>query len=343
MSLKRLIKPLFLFLVYIALNQRAYASSFVEEVQKSNEKGFFTLENILLILICGFVVYFFFIKPSKTKHKNAIDGKSTKKLFYYDEIEPDGLIILPENRYRRILEIIPTNISIKSPDEQAAAWEEYRNTIDSISVDWTQIIQTRILRFKDFVEEQKQRNISIKQKYPYLYEHLNNVLSEMVTEYEEHERRERKYFIILKVDAADVINSDLSLSSENAILSAITRNIGTKKKIDDKDLRNIAESELYIAAVFVAIGLVWAGISAFVVKKNGVLDFLNHTFNRDIAYVQDVQEIIAQGVLSEVKTSTTVDDFIRELKLDMAMMKRNAYGYVENKPESEVTVDDKSV
>ena len=112
-------------------------------------------------------------------------------MLYYDEIEDDGLIILPGNKYRRMLEITPTNISIKSPAEQAAAWEEYRNTIDNISVDWTQIVQTRIVRFKDYVEEQTKRNDELKTKHPVLYDHLNNVLNQMISEYEEQASRKK--------------------------------------------------------------------------------------------------------------------------------------------------------
>jgi len=326
--MKKVYGKLLLTLSLTLMNIHTFAegSSYIEQVkEKSSNQSLFSFENIILALIAGLVIYMFYIKPGKTKSKKAIEGKTTQDLIYYKEIEPDGLVVLPDNKYRRMLEITPINISIKSPAEQAVAWEEYRNTIDSVSVDWTQIIQTRILRFKDFVDEQQKRNLDIKQKHQKLYEHLNQVLSEMVTEYEEHERRERKYFIILKVDAEENMEGSSSLSSENAVMSAFTKNMGGgKKKFDEKELRNIAEAELNNAAVIIANGLSRAGIGTKMLNKYGVLDYFNHTYNRDMAYVQDVEETIAQGVLSQVKTSTTVEDFIKELQLDLVTIERNA-------------------
>ncbi len=310
---------------------------YLESLQQQKDEGLFSLENIFLVIVCGLAIYFFYIKPSKTKAKKAIEGKNTQDLLYYDEIEADGLILLPNNKYRRMLEITPTNISIKSPAEQAATWEEYRNTIDNISVDWTQIVQTRIVRFKDYVEEQTKRNNELKTKHPALYEHLNLVLSQMISEYEEHERRERKYFIILKVDAEDLLKGNDTLSSDNGIMSMFTKSVSSSKKYDDKELRNIAESELNNAIVMISNGLTRAGIGVKVLYKYGVLDYLNHTYNRDLAYVQDVQETIEkQGVLSPIKKSTTVDDFINELKLDMAFMGNRATTAENVKTESEV-------
>lgn len=314
---------------------------YLEQIQQQKSGGTFSLENIFLVAICGLVVYFFYVKPSKTKAKKAIEGKNTQDLLYYEEIESDGLIILPNNKYRRMLEITPTNISIKSPSEQAVAWEEYRNTIDNISVDWTQIVQTRIVRFKDFVEEQTKRNNEVRQKYPVLHEHLNLVLSQMIAEYEEHERRERKYFIILKVDAEDLMKAENSLSSSSGIMSMLTKSVSSNKKYEDKDLRNIAESELNNAMVMISNGLTRAGIGVKVLYKYGVLDYLNHTYNRDLAYVQDMQETIEQqGVLSPVKISTTVDDFINELNLDLSFMESRTLTSDNVSAEREVAVSD---
>lgn len=311
---------------------------YLESLQHKKSGGLFSFENIFLIIFAGLIIYFIYIKPSKTKAKKATEGKNTQELLYYDEIEPSGLVILPDNRYRRMLEITPTNISIKSPAEQALAWEEYRNTIDNISVDWTQIVQTRILRFKDFVDEQTKRNNDMKQKYPILYNYSELVLAQMKTEYEEHERRERKYFIILKADAEDLMKADATLSSDSGLMSMFAKNIGSTKKYDDKELKNIAESELNNAVVMISNGLTRVGIGVKVLYKHGVLDYLNHTYNRDLAYVQDVQEIIeTQGALSTVKRSTTVDDFINELKLDLAYARNRATTTLTEKEENEVT------
>lgn len=298
-------------------------SGYLSEIQ--NQKSGGALENILLIAFCVFIIYFLYIKPSKTKSKRAIDGKNTQDLLYYDEIEDDGLIILPDNRYRRMLEISPTNISIKSPNEQATIWEEYRNTIDNISVNWTQVVQTRIVRFKDYVDIQTKRNNELKSKfpqYPKLYQHQNLILEQMINEYEKNEHRERKYFIILKVDADELMNADSSLSSSNGFMSMLTKTFSTKKKnkYDDKDLRTISESELNNAAVLIKNGLIKTGIGAQVLNKYGIYDYLNHTYNRDLAYVQDVEEAIRDyGVLSPVKKSTTVDNAIDELTLDLTL------------------------
>ena len=128
------------------------------------------IENLLLILMVAFVVYVFFIKPGRTVSKKAMMSKTVQELLFYKEITSDGLIVLSDGKYRRMVKVYPTNLVLKSPDEQANCWVEYRNTIDTLSVDWTKIIQSRIICISDYLDEQMQEAEKLKGKYPLLYE-----------------------------------------------------------------------------------------------------------------------------------------------------------------------------
>lgn len=305
---------------------RAYAAGKSLEVSSSNiGRGLF--ENLLLILLAAVVIYVFFIRPGRTVTKKALMSKTVQELLFYKEITPDGLIVLPDGKYRRMVEVYPTNLVLKSSDEQANCWVEYRNTIDTLSVDWTKIIQSRIMRISDYLDEQMQEAEKLKGKYPLLYEHEKQVISELRNEYEEKEKRERRYYVILKIDAEDFLEADSSFGVDNAAVGALFSTLGfNKKKYSDEELRNVATSELENAAALLAAGLYRSGVVVRLLNKKDILDYLNNTLCRELAPVQNIDLMDRAGVFHFSPASVTVDLFLSKEAVRQAVEQENMNG-----------------
>lgn len=297
----------------------AYAADKPQEIPSANIGGGL-FENLLLILMAAVVIYIFFIRPGRTVSKKALMSKTVQALLFYKEITPDGLIVLPDGKFRRMVEVYPTNLVLKSPDEQANCWVEYRNSIDTLSVDWTKIIQSRIMRISDYLDEQMQEAEKLKGKYPLLYEHEKQIIGELRSEYEEKEKRERRYYIILKIDAEDFLEADSSFGVDNAAAGALFSTLGfNKKKYSDEELRNVATSELENAAALLAAGLYRSGVVVRLLNKKDILDYLNNTLCRELAPVQNVDLMDRAGVFHFAPASVTVDLFLSKEVVEQAV------------------------
>lgn len=301
----------------------AYASVKSKEIPPASTGGGL-FENLLLILMAAIVIYVFFIRPGRTEAKKAMMSENAQELLFYKEITPDGLIVLPDGKYRRMIEVYPTNLVLKSPDEQANCWVEYRNTIDTLTVDWTKIVQSRIMRISDYLDEQIQEAEKLKGKYPLLYEYEKQIIGEIRSEYEEKEKRERRYYIILKIDAEDFLEADSSFGVDNAAVGALFSTIGfNKKKYSDEELRNVAASELENAAALLATGLYRSGVAIRLLNKKDILDYLNNTLCRELAPVQNIELMDRAGVFHFVPASVTVDLFLSKEAMRQAIEQEN--------------------
>ena len=262
-----------------------------------------------------FVLYIYIAKDKSKSYKNTLKSSSVQDLISYKSITSDGLITLDNNKYRIMVEVFPTNIVIKAPSEQAAVWEEYRNTVQSINVDWTKIIQTRIMQISEHLDKLKEDCNVIKSKYPKLYAYGNETISTLQSEYEEKGKRDRKYFIMLKIDAEDFKAQDNNLAITNEALGALMSGMSTNK-YSEEELKTVAINELNNALNLLISGLFKAGIIARPMDKKQVLDYINNTLNRDLANIQSIDAMDKAGVFCLTPTSLSVDLFISKAVLE---------------------------
>lgn len=286
--------------------------------QEEGIQGIGLTDAVLFFIVVAAATYLFWIRPSKNKAARAIGSGIVQDLLYYKEIASDGLVILPDGRYRRMVEVFPTNLMLKTPEEQANCWLEFRNTVDTLSVDWTMIVQSRIMRMGDYLDERMQEAEELKARYPLLYMYQKQVIEEMRNEYEEKEKRERRYFIILKMDTGDMLQNENGFAVENAAVRALFSGVGfNRKKPHEDDLKGIATGELENAVSLLAVGLYRSGVSVRLLDKKGILDYLNNTLCHDIAAVQNIDLMDRTGVLNTVPASLTVDMFLTREALKM--------------------------
>lgn len=87
----------------------------------------------------------------------SIFRKSNKKASSRSQIAikgvEDGILILPGNRYRMILQVSSINFELKSEDEQDALIDTYQNFLNSLACPLQMIIRVREMDMDKYLEE----------------------------------------------------------------------------------------------------------------------------------------------------------------------------------------------
>lgn len=87
----------------------------------------------------------------------SIFRKSNKKASSRSQIAikgvEDGILILPGNRYRMILQVSSINFELKSEDEQDALIDTYQNFLNSLACPLQMIVRVREMDMDKYLEE----------------------------------------------------------------------------------------------------------------------------------------------------------------------------------------------
>ncbi len=248
------------------------------------------LENIIILIIAASAAALFFIPSAKNKKP-----KTTQELLFFKEITPDGIVELSDNKYRMVLEVQPTNVALKSPGEQEAIWLSFRSMINSLVLPMTLMVQSRHLDLSQYLEEV---TLSIEnQKTNQLKQYAAEIVEDLKNKIEEKTIRDKKYYILIKIDTGDMADIDSGVTIENEMLNSIAKGL-KKQTLNVEDARNLARQELENASNVVMSGLDNMGISAWRLGKIQVLDLIYATYNRDMAAVLKMTDAQKTGMFS---------------------------------------------
>ena len=84
---------------------------------------------------------------SKTSARNQIAIKGVR----------DGILILPNNQYRAILEVAALNFELRSDEEQDAIIDTYESVLNSVGVPLQILIRTREIDMDKYLEDLQDR------------------------------------------------------------------------------------------------------------------------------------------------------------------------------------------
>jgi len=216
----------------------------------------------------------------------------TQDLFDYKKIHNDGLIELPGQRFRKVIQVYPINKDTRSQREQAAIWENFRALINSLVFPATFIVQSTHLDYNDYTENVREEleKIDNRAVREYGEEYINYIQGMS----ENRAARAHKYYIILKIDvASDSVDSGVEVEDNtiaiaiNAFLKAVNR----PKKLSDEEATRLARSELDNMANVVQSYLNQIGVKSIKLNKKGIVDMGYTTYNRDLANVIRTKEV----------------------------------------------------
>lgn len=91
---------------------------------------------------------------SKTSARNQIAIKGVR----------DGILILPNNQYRAILEVAALNFELRSDEEQDAIIDTYESVLNSVGVPLQILIRTREIDMDKYLEDLQDRRLDEKEE-----------------------------------------------------------------------------------------------------------------------------------------------------------------------------------
>lgn len=239
----------------------------------------------------------------KNKKNNEIKAPTTtQELIRYKNITLDGIVELENHQYRLVVEVEPVNFKLKSQAEQEALWVGFRDMINALTVPVTFLVQIRHLDLKDYVNNLK--NANSKSPTPELQEYgdcICNYLSEKTDNI-----RDRRHYIILKIDAQATASIDSGIKIENEAINALLSDLKPKKsKLSHGEIRDLAHQELVNMAALIQGCLIGMEIPSVRLNREGLLDLIYSTFNRDLAPHARLVDASAQEMFSLTTRSLT--------------------------------------
>lgn len=265
----------------------------------------------LLLLSAGAGAVYYLFKPQKKTD-------SAQELLDFNDIDPSGIIELPGNKYRLVIEVEPINMNLRSIQEQAAIWLGFRNMVNALTIPVTFLIQTRYLNLKNYFDGLQRLNANRPEKIRNLaMEHIKHLKQKT----EGKHLRDRRYFIILKVDAASQgIESGIQI--ENQLIDTIVKAIPNpnRQNISPEVARKAATDDLFEMASIIMSSLEAVEIRSMMLNKKQVLEMMYQTFNRDLAPFKSLEDADSMGMFSLFVESRTPEEFVDQfLESDSSM------------------------
>jgi hypothetical protein len=127
----------------------------------------------------------------------------------------DGVLLLPNNRYRAVLEVSSLNFELKSEDEQDALIDTYESFLNSLPCPLEITVRIRELDMSKYLAELQARHADEKEKvYKAQLENYSEFVRGLV---EDNRILSRRFYVILPYDSKD---NDFTAAKERLMLNA---------------------------------------------------------------------------------------------------------------------------
>jgi len=265
-----------------------------------------------LFFFSGVIACLYFLFFGLKKEKKAV---TCQDLLTFREIYPDGIIELPGLRFRLVVEVEPVNESLKSFKERQSLWLGFRNLVQTINIPYTLKIETRFLDLREYLESIKECS----GKKEYLLRDYGYELSQWLDKKSENrQNRDRRCYIILKIDSA-AKGIEGGVKTGNPIINnAISSLSGLQRAgIPEKELRKMAVDELRVMGGVVSSTLEGMDIVSRQLNRQEVLDMIYSTFNRDLAPHFSIHDAEREELFSIFMTSDTPQIFLEGMDYEV--------------------------
>lgn len=246
---------------------------------------------------------------------------SSQDLLHYRDIYADGIIELPGLRFRLVIEVESVNESLKSLKERQSLWLGFRNLVQTINMPCTLKIETRFLDLREYLSEIK--NCSDR-KSPLLRDYGYELYQWLEKKSENKQNRDRRCYIILKIDAVSK-GIESGVKTTNPILnSALSSLSGLQKSgVPERELRKMAMDELKVMGGVIVSALEGLDIVSRQLDKKDVLDMVYGTFNRDLSPYCRISDGHREDMFSLFMTSDTPEIFLEGMEYEFLAQKES--------------------
>jgi len=251
----------------------------------------------LIFTLTAFIAVMYVLNKSQ-----YIKKERAQDLFQFKKIFDDGLIELHNGKYRRMLEVEPINMYLKTPEEQELIWMQFRNMLNAISIPITILVQSRHKDIKPYVAELRDSasNLPTAPLVKYgleLAEYLENEVTE-------EQIKDHRYYIILEADP-NIKEGNIDIPNET--VSKLVRSF--QKPLSKEEAEDVARQELADHINIIASFLSGIGLNVYTMDKNAVLEMSYSALNRDLAPVADYEGIVLS---SSIYTSSLTKEVINQ-------------------------------
>ncbi|MFZ5648963.1 MAG: hypothetical protein ACOY30_15235 [Bacillota bacterium] len=254
----------------------------------------------------------YFLLFGLKKEKKAV---TCQDLLDYRDIYQDGVIELPGLRFRLVIEVEPVNESLKSLKERQSLWLGFRNLVQTINIPYTLKIETRFLDLREYLDSIRECS---NKKPPLLREYGYELYHWLDKKSENKQNRDRRCYIILKVDSAsNGIESGVKTGNPflNNALSSLTAL--QKSSVPEREIRRMTVDEIRVMGGMVVSALEGMDIISRQLNKKEVLDMIYSTFNRDLAPHCRITEADRGEMFSLFMVSKTPEVFLEGMDYEI--------------------------
>lgn len=261
----------------------------------------------IIITIFGLVAYLLFSSFKNKKAQNKNVGKSNGKteeitnsnnkqsifnFMEFDEVEDNMIIQKNATRFLMVVECQGVNYDLMSGVEKNSVEEGFVQFLNSLRNPIQIYIQTRSINLESSLEGYREKIKDVESKY----ENMKRQYHEMIDseEYTEEQIAKAKFELTKQ---ANLYEYALSIVKDTERMS-LNKNILNKNyylvipyyaseasndKMDKKELKNVAFSELYTRAQSMISSISACGVKGKILRTNELTELLYMAYNRDEA------------------------------------------------------------
>ena len=208
---------------------------------------------------------------SKTSARNQIAIKGVR----------DGILILPNNQYRAILEVAALNFELRSDEEQDAIIDTYESVLNSVGVPLQILIRTREIDMDKYLEDLQDRRKDEKEEiYRDQLKNYNEFIRTLIAD---NKILTRHFYIVVPYQPTD------------------------KNEKADFDL---VEEQLRLRLDIVSKGIAKLGMHTFQIDSLKVLDLFYSFYSPTQAKIQPLTEQVLERVHTTLVEKGKADERI---------------------------------
>lgn len=269
---------------------------------------------VAIFILVGFLIYIHFKEKRKGKNKlnntntnissNTQDKQSIFNFMEFEDIEDSMIVQKNGTRYLMIIGCQGVNYDLMSSIEKNSVEEAFVQFLNTLRNPIQIYIQTRSINLESSLEVYKEKLKEIEDKYRNMqmrFEQMKNS-----NNYSE-ERKQKAYFELTRLSNLREYGTSVIQDTERMSLN---RNILSKnyyivvpyfaleagnEKMDKKELKNVAFSELYTRCQSIISSIYPCGVRGKILRTNELIELLYMAYNRDEAETFGLDRAVKAG------------------------------------------------
>ncbi|MBQ2917510.1 MAG: hypothetical protein IJE59_05070 [Clostridia bacterium] len=271
---------------------------------------------IAVFVLIGFLIYIHFkektrgdkketkIQGEKLESNNSQNKQSIFKFMEFDDVEDNMIIQKNATKYLMVIECQGVNYDLMSGVEKNSVEEGFVQFLNSLRDSIQIYIQTRAVNlenslegYKEKIKEIENKYISMKAQYEEMLNSEDYTDEQIARAHFELTKQSNLYeygLSIIKDTERMSLNKNILNKNYYIIVPYLTAEAGSDK-LDKKEMRNIAFSELYTRCQSIISSISVCGVKGKILRTNELIELLYMAYNRDEAETFSLDRALKSG------------------------------------------------